>query len=79
MKEVDLEFPTLFSDDKGEGREARDVLGKAGIPFNYPPSDESPPMLLVGGHTRYTGLREILEFIEGERAEKIKEKYKNKN
>ena len=69
-KEVDLESPVLFSNDKGEGRVAHDTLRKARIPFRYPPSDEFPPILLVG-YTQYTGLRAILEFIESERAKKI--------
>ena len=77
MSKVDLEYPVLFSDNEGEGRKARDALEEAGIPFAYPASAESPPMLLVG-FTRYTGLKEIKEFIESERAKKIKEKYKNK-
>jgi len=73
--EVDFEFPILFSDNEKEGQKARFALEKAGIPFEYPPCTEPTPMLLIG-FTCYTGLREIKEFIESERAQKIKGRYK---
>lgn len=79
MSKVDLEMPVLFYNDSDEARKAYYAMLKSGIPCKFrPPSADSTPMLLVG-YTEYTGIQEIEEFIKGEIAQKIREKYKDKN
>ena len=77
MSKVGFELPILFSDNKRrKGRDARNALQEAGIPFSYPPSDKPTPMLIVGLKS-YTGIRKIKAFAKSERAQKIKERYKH--
>ncbi len=74
MKEIDREIPVLFYNSKEEDREAYFAILKSGIPCEFrPPSAEPTPWLLVG-YTKYIGTQEIMEYLESESAQKLKEK-----